>query len=268
MTLSELYKMNYDILDLTAMNQYYWQDGQSFTMNRPRPTNAFLYMSDARVVCVAVDGETIEAPCGSILYIPAGTQYTHTFYKESSPTPQTKLFEFNIKLDGEIKLPQKDFSVLPKERSAVAATLLSKLIAEMSKPLVIPALVKILSYELLNSVLREYSCIELFESEYRAISKGIEYMNSDIKQEKSIEEIAQMCFVSVNYFERLFKKYSGMTPVKYRLHQKIERSKSLLESRQLTIEQIAAELNFYDSSHFCRSFSAVTGMTPKNFLKQ
>ena len=84
MTLGELYKMNYEIVDCIAMNQHRWQDGQTFTMSKPRPTNAFLYTSDSHVICNTENGEIIEVPCGSILYIPAGRQYTHTFFAEKS----------------------------------------------------------------------------------------------------------------------------------------------------------------------------------------
>ena len=86
-------------------------------------------------------------------------------------------------------------------------------------------------------------------------------------QEKSVDEIAQMCNVSVNYFERLFKEYSGMTPTKYRIAGKVSRAKLILETSSLSIEEIAEELNFSDSAYFCRCFKSNVGMTPSQYRK-
>ena len=88
-----------------------------------------------------------------------------------------------------------------------------------------------------------------------------------MSQERSISEIARMCNVSVNYFERLFKEYSGVTPAKYRLIGKINRAKLMLETSFLSVEQISLELNFSDSAYFCRIFKKNVGMTPTQYRK-
>ena len=76
-----------------------------------------------------------------------------------------------------------------------------------------------------------------------------------------------MCNVSVNYFERLFKEYSGMTPTKYRITGKVNRAKLMLETSSLSIEEISEELNFSDSAYFCRCFKGTVGMTPSQYRK-
>ena len=60
MQLSDLYKEDYNLSKLCAMHQYTWTNGQVFTMANPRPTNAFLYITDARV--------TINTKNGAVFY--------------------------------------------------------------------------------------------------------------------------------------------------------------------------------------------------------
>ena len=104
------------------------------------------------------------------------------------------------------------------------------------------------------------------------ILPGIRYLEEDTEQTKSIGEIAALCNVSVNYFERLFRAYAGVSPQKFRLQQKAEKAKHLLENQTLSIEEIALSLGYEDAAYFCRVFKKVTAMTPsgyrRHFFKQ
>lgn len=265
MALIDLYKMNYDLSNISAMYQYYWKDKEIFTMSKPRPTNAFLYFYDATAVCVTKGGLTINIPCDSILFIPKGLEYTLTLYKNKSSIPKTLLFEFSTSANGKEFQFEDNAIVLSLENHSTYKLFYERMINELSKPYIIPTALKIFAYQLLSSVLSEYSNIHYANTEFKTILKGIEYLENDIKQELSIKEVADMCFVSVNYFERLFKKYSGLTPSQYRIQKKIERSALLLKNYEINLEQISNELNFYDCAHFCRTFKKIMGVSPKEY---
>ena len=76
-----------------------------------------------------------------------------------------------------------------------------------------------------------------------------------------------MCNVSEAYFRRLFKVYSGMSPVEYRTVSKICRAKQYLEDDELTVSEIADKLKFADTSYFVKQFKRATGKTPNEYRK-
>ena len=48
---------------------------------------------------------------------------------------------------------------------------------------------------------------------------------------------------------------------------RIERSKSILQTRDTTIAEVAARLGFSDQSHFTRIFGRLVGVSPGNFAR-
>ena len=65
-----------------------------------------------------------------------------------------------------------------------------------------------------------------------------------------------------NYINNVFKRYMGQTIHKYIMELRITNAISLLKESDLTIEQIATESGFYDSSYFIKYFKKITGVTP------
>ena len=267
MQLADLHKEDYNLSKLCALHQYNWLSGQVFTMVNPRPTNAFLYITDAYITVNPKNGGQITASTGDIVFIPMGAQYSITFFSDGSEKAKTDLLEFIIHVSGNEARLRQEFIVITPSDYKTQYLLLKQAIDELAKPMPTPAAVKTYAYQIINAVVSEHVNIRNAASEYRTILSGIKYLESDQRQELSVEEIAKMCFVSSSYFERLFKKYSGMTPSKYRLKRKLERAKLLLKNPSLTLEAISAELNFFDSAHFCRSFKNETGMTPSEYKK-
>ncbi len=99
------------------------------------------------------------------------------------------------------------------------------------------------------------------------IAEGIKHINQIPFSNKSIKEIADMCGVSVGYFERVFKNYTGVSPSKYISMKRILFVKQLLQNRNLTLEQIAEEAHYCDSGYLCRVFKKITGMTTNEYRK-
>jgi AraC-like DNA-binding protein len=49
---------------------------------------------------------------------------------------------------------------------------------------------------------------------------------------------------------------------------RIERSKSILQTRDSTIAEVAARLGFSDQSHFTRIFGRLVGVSPGSFARR
>jgi AraC family transcriptional regulator len=48
---------------------------------------------------------------------------------------------------------------------------------------------------------------------------------------------------------------------------RIERSKSILQTREATIAEVAVRLGFSDQSHFTRIFGRLVGVSPGSFAR-
>lgn len=71
-----------------------------------------------------------------------------------------------------------------------------------------------------------------------------------------------------SYLSRLFSSVEGKTIEKYVISQKIEKVKELIFYNQMTLEEIAFQLNYSSAAHLSSQFKKVTGMTPSQFKKE
>ena len=77
-------------------------------------------------------------------------------------------------------------------------------------------------------------------------------MNSNI--EKSVAELADMCYMSETYFRLLFKKIFGVSPMEYCISLKISNAKRFLKSGFYSVAEVSDMLGFKDSGYFNKVF--------------
>ena len=70
-----------------------------------------------------------------------------------------------------------------------------------------------------------------------------------------------------NYLSHLFSEIEGITIEKYFIAQKIERVKELLVYDELSLSEIAFQLNYSSVAYLSNQFKKVTGLTPSHFKK-
>ncbi|MCM4173370.1 AraC family transcriptional regulator [Arenibacter sp. TNZ] len=67
------------------------------------------------------------------------------------------------------------------------------------------------------------------------------------------------------YLSSLFSLVEGRTIENYFIEQRIEKAKELLTYDQMTLSQIAYELNYCGAAHLSKQFKNITGLTPTFF---
>src|SRR5437870_2322101 len=69
------------------------------------------------------------------------------------------------------------------------------------------------------------------------------------------------------YLSSLFSSIEGRTIENYFIEQRIEKAKELLIYGQLTLSEIAYELEYSSVAHLSGQFKKITGLTPSHFKK-
>ncbi len=78
---------------------------------------------------------------------------------------------------------------------------------------------------------------------------------------------AAECSLSTSHFNALFKKYTGTSPLKYKMNIRLWRARSLLINSDYKIGEIASLIGFDDPLYFCKYFCKKYGMSPSEFRK-
>ena len=94
-----------------------------------------------------------------------------------------------------------------------------------------------------------------------------DYINDNLDQNLSLAQMSQLVQMSPHYFATLFKESMGIAPHQYITKCRIEKAKSLLAARELSVTQVSYLVGFKSQSHFTKVFRKYVGVTPKEFRK-
>ncbi|MCF2970025.1 AraC family transcriptional regulator [Synechococcus sp. Nb3U1] len=96
----------------------------------------------------------------------------------------------------------------------------------------------------------------------------VAYIQEYLDRDLSLSELANLVQLSPYHFSRLFKQSTGMAPHKYHIQCRVEQAKQLLLQKHLPIAEIAYAVGFTSQGHLYHHFKRLTGVTPKEFLRQ
>ncbi|MBS1737102.1 MAG: helix-turn-helix transcriptional regulator [Bacteroidetes bacterium] len=92
----------------------------------------------------------------------------------------------------------------------------------------------------------------------------VHHQNTDSKTNLS-DILSSQLHHDYNYLSNLFSEVEGTTIEKYFIAQKIEKVKELLVYDELSLSEIAFQLNYSSVSYLSNQFKKVTGLTPSHF---
>jgi AraC-like DNA-binding protein len=85
------------------------------------------------------------------------------------------------------------------------------------------------------------------------------------KTHRQVQFYADTLNVSPNHFTRMIKKVSHRTPSEWISLLTINQAKKLLCRKQVSIKEVAQELNFPEQFTFRKYFKLYTGVSPKEY---
>ncbi|MFV0187732.1 AraC family transcriptional regulator [Empedobacter falsenii] len=105
---------------------------------------------------------------------------------------------------------------------------------------------------------------KLIEQIKTLIIQLVHQENSELKVNLS-DFLSEKTSADYKYISNLFSEMEGQTIEKYFIQQKIEKVKELMVYDELSLSEIAFQLNYSSVAHLSAQFKKVTGLTPSVF---
>lgn len=99
------------------------------------------------------------------------------------------------------------------------------------------------------------------------IIEAQEYLREHSADSLSMQELANKLQLSMRTFNRRFKRATELTPGDYLHNLRLNNARELLRTSNLSINEVAAQAGYPDSSYFCARFKKTMGLTPLSYRK-
>lgn len=233
---------------------------------RPRVMNGFVLYLDGSAALLP-DTSNVKANAGSLLYYPAGA-----CYQAAVTVPQTcyNQVEFIIE-DSQgcpIALSEEPF-VFFQDCPTVYRLKIAELVrAHNQGGLGYSIRLNAMLYDLMYNLVLEKFVIESKLSGYQRILPAILYLEQNYIEKIPIEHLAKKSNMSVTGFRKLFRKYSGLSPLEYRNNLRTRKAYDLLRSGEHNVSEVAEMTGFGNVFYFSRTFKQITGIAPSKIMHQ
>ncbi len=226
---------------------------RGFEMRHPngRAKNSFIYTEKGALLYSFSDGSQIEAAEGEMVFLPEKTAHTSRYLQDGS---QVRIVHFDVARGA---LP--DYLRAPVKLSLHNAGELLEGFFEDTCPH--PYRCAALLYELLYQVDRARGRTPI---KFKKLHLAIEMIHARPEDNRRIADYAELCGMSEAGFRRLFREYTGVSPVDYRNALRLERAKLLLAGGDYNVSEAAEAVGFSNLSFFIRLYKRKYGRTPKN----
>ena len=99
------------------------------------------------------------------------------------------------------------------------------------------------------------------------IDNAITYFMENYNREINIEEYASSRGMSVSWFIRNFKKYTGSTPLQYIVSIRVNNAQTLLETTNYAVNEISRIVGYDNQLYFSRLFHKLKGYSTTEYRK-
>lgn len=242
---------NIDIQNVSRPKDY------SHTFRSGRGKHGFIYVVSGRMrdIFHSNNIDDISVNTGELLFVPKGTIYTGIYLEEKT---EIKIVQFDLvsgTLPEYLTLPVK--IEFPNAGELMEAFFKPEENRTQSHPFYYLSCL----YGLLWQIDESYSKIPAkYKKLQAALSEITEYWSKNV----SVAYYADLCNMSEVNFRRIFKEYTGLSPINYRNDLRLSHAKNKLQSGEYNVSEVAEICGFSNLSFFIRSYKKKYGHTPKN----
>lgn len=99
------------------------------------------------------------------------------------------------------------------------------------------------------------------------IAAAVEYIKAHYSLSITVDDIISGLHISKYHFIRLFSRIMGVTPYSYLTSYRINISKKLLRTTEMSVAEISEKCGFTDTSNFISQFKKRTGQKPTQYRR-
>lgn len=127
--------------------------------------------------------------------------------------------------------------------------------------------------ELCADLIREYAALNPIKIENEKnmddeyVQQALTYITKNYSTPMKISELADEIGINRSYLSTIFTKHMGVSPHRYLMILRLERSKHLLLNTNAPIKNIGKLVGYSDQLTFCKMFKKNTGYSPSEFRK-
>lgn len=244
-----------DLHEIQTLKQH-WRNRQFSYEDNARPNFGLMLLLNGHIDFTYRD-KCISARPGDLIFFPKNSHYSAAFHSDSGATDDYLInFHTSTEFVHDV-VPLKLFEDASYACEDYLKQLLKENLSINSSSLRKQGLLYLLFDSILTMQNKEDSAL------HNMLQKAQNLLKNDY--ELSIPEIARRCCTSESSLRRFFFQHIGMSPAKYRLQMKLNQAMFLLDSTDMSVNEIAASLNFYDTAYFCKTFRAHIGISPRQY---
>lgn len=201
-----------------------------------------------------VDVKDLSVKAGEFIFIPKGVVYSTTYIEDGT---ETKIVQFDLKtgiLPLYLNLPQKIFFPDAGEQiNSFFQPIKNHFLGH-------PFYYRSRLYELLWKIDETYNKIP---TKYKRLQTALSEISENYHKNEKVSYYASLCDMSEVGFRRLFKEYTGQSPIEYRNNMRLANARIKLQSGEFNISEVVEFSGFSNLSFFIRLYKKKYGRTPK-----
>ena len=99
------------------------------------------------------------------------------------------------------------------------------------------------------------------------LMKAIDYLSLHLNQKVDLDELSRLCSLEKSGLSRLFKEYTGASPIRYHTNLRMQHAALLLEAGG-SVKATASEIGYTDAFAFSKAFKKHMGLSPSDFVQR
>lgn len=100
------------------------------------------------------------------------------------------------------------------------------------------------------------------------VSRQQDWLIGNCSVASPVAEMIGRSGLSARAFERRFKRATGLTPIAYVQHVRVDQAKRMLEQSDLPVDQISWEVGYEDAAAFRRLFKRIARVPPSTYRRK
>ena len=254
--------------EIIAVIEQFWDDIRGWTefMHTPRNSSALLMVvSDTTVRYTDNSGDTFTADNGDVIYCPFGGKYK---FEVISPPDSGRFGKVKtLCINFNMICPDKKIITLSRKPIKLVnfkSVQLEKDFFDVSKYALKPMVRQYKLYKILKTVIDIYSSSS---ENVSLLRQAVKYTEEHYAENYKMSLLAEKFNLSESHFRKLFKEFTGLSPVEYRNQLRIEHSKELLTQSTASVSEVALDEGIEDQFYLSRIFKESEGISPLQYKK-